>query len=178
VTETTADRAPAIAGRVFRYGDAVSTDALFPGRYTYTHTTPAEIASHALEDLDPQFARSVRPGDVVVGGRAFGCGSSREQAVTCLVALGVGAVVAKSISRIYFRNAVNAGLPAIACPRAVDALQAGDRVVVDLDGAWIDTPAGRFSFPPLAPNVRLLLRCGGLGPYVRERLRLAGGGEA
>jgi 3-isopropylmalate/(R)-2-methylmalate dehydratase small subunit len=160
-----------IAGRVFRYGDAVSTDALFPGRYTYTHTTLAEIAPHALEDLDAEFARTVRPGDVVVGGHGFGCGSSREQAVTCLVALGVGAVIASSIARIYFRNAVNAGLPAIACPAAVEALAAGDRVAVDLDEAWIDTPQGRFGFPPLAPNVRMLLRCGGLVPYVRERLR-------
>jgi 3-isopropylmalate/(R)-2-methylmalate dehydratase small subunit len=168
------ERQRRVAGGVFRYGDAVSTDALFPGRYTYTHTTPAEIAPHALEDLDPDFARRVRPGDVVVGGQGFGCGSSREQAVTCLVALGVGAVIAKSIARIFFRNAVNAGLPAIACPEAVEALRTGDRVVVDLDEAWIETPHGRFSFPPLAPNVRLLLRCGGLVPYVRERLRVHG----
>jgi 3-isopropylmalate/(R)-2-methylmalate dehydratase small subunit len=156
---------------VFRYGHGVSTDALFPGRYTYTHTTPEEVAAHALEDLDPDFARSVRPGDVVVGGANFGCGSSREQAVTCLVALGVGAVIAKSISRIYLRNAFNAGLPAIACPEAVATLSTGDTVTVDLDGAWIETPHGRFAFPPLAPNVRRLLRCGGLVPYVRERLR-------
>jgi 3-isopropylmalate/(R)-2-methylmalate dehydratase small subunit len=113
----------------------------------------------------------VRPGDVVVGGHGFGCGSSREQAVTCLKALGVGAVIAKSIARIYLRNAVNAGLPAIACPEAVEALANGDQVVVDLDQAWIETPRGRFAFPPLAPNVRVLLRCGGLVPYVRERLR-------
>ena len=160
-----------VAGSVFRYGDAVSTDALFPGRYTYTHTTPEEIAPHALEDLDPTFARRVRPGDVVVGGHGFGCGSSREQAVTCLKALGVGAVIAKSLARIYLRNSVNAGLPAIACPAAVDALESGDPVAIDLDQAWIETPRGRFAFPPLAPNVRMLLRCGGLVPYVRARLR-------
>jgi 3-isopropylmalate/(R)-2-methylmalate dehydratase small subunit len=159
-----------IAGRVFKYGDAINTDLLFAGKYTYTLHTPEEAAPHALEDLDADFAKTVRPGDVVVAGTNFGCGSSREQAVTCLKALGVGAVVAKSIARIYFRNAINSGLPAITCPAAVDALEAGDAVAIDLDAAFISTPKGRFAFAPLDPGVRQLLRAGGLIPYVRERL--------
>ena len=105
--------------RVWKYGDDVNTDLLFPGKYTYTLRDPEEIAAHALEDLDPEFASAVRSGDVIVAGRNFGCGSSREQAVTCLVYNGVSAVVATSFGRIFYRNAINNGLPAIVCAGAV-----------------------------------------------------------
>jgi 3-isopropylmalate/(R)-2-methylmalate dehydratase small subunit len=117
-----------IHGRAWKYGDNVNTDVIFPGKYTYTVTERAEIARHALEDLDPAFAANVQPGDVIVGGRNFGCGSSREQAATCLVYNGVGAVVAVSISRIFYRNALNNGLLAIVCPDAAQAIQPGERV--------------------------------------------------
>ncbi|MBC8448690.1 MAG: 3-isopropylmalate dehydratase, partial [Chloroflexi bacterium] len=100
-----------IAGRVWKYGDDVNTDVIFPGKYTYSISDPQEMAQHALEDLDPGFVKNVRPGDVIVAGRNFGCGSSREQAVTCLKEAGVGAIVAKSFARIYFRNCINQGLP-------------------------------------------------------------------
>lgn len=160
-----------IQGRVFKYGDAINTDLLFAGKYTYTKHTPEEAAPHALEDLDPAFAQAVRPGDVVVAGTNFGCGSSREQAVTCLKALGVGAVVAKSIARIYFRNAINAGLPAITCAAAVDGLQHGDPITLDLEQGWIETPQGRVAFPAFDAGVRRLLRAGGLIPYVQQRLQ-------
>ena len=95
---------------------------LFPGKYTYTAKGREEIAGHALEDLDPTFAKNVRRGDLVVGGRNFGCGSSREQAATCLVYSGVGAVIAQSFARIFYRNAINNGLLAIVCPQAAQAI--------------------------------------------------------
>ena len=109
-------------GNVWKYGDNVNTDVIFPGRYTYQIMTPEEMAEHAMEDLDPAFAAGVRPGDVIVAGKNFGCGSSREQAAACLKAAGVQAVVAKSFARIYFRNAINLGLAVLQSDEAVDAL--------------------------------------------------------
>ena len=113
--------------RVWKYGDDVNTDVIFPGKYTYTiDSDPAELACHALEDLDPSFANSARRGDVIVAGRNWGNGSSREQAVTCLLAAGVHAVIASSFARIYFRNAINNGLLVIECPEIVDEVESGD----------------------------------------------------
>ena len=159
-----------LRGRVWKYGDSVNTDVIFPGKYTYTLRTPEEIAPHALEDLDPEFARGVRRGDIVVAGRNWGCGSSREQAATCLVANGVGAVVAASFSRIFFRNAWNNGLPAVACPEAAAAIATGDEIEVDLDRCLVRCPAGDFSFPPLSPALREILDAGGLIPWAQRRL--------
>ena len=156
-------------GRAWKYGDSVNTDVIFPGKYTYTLRTPEEIAPHALEDLDPSFARNVRAGDIVVAGRNWGCGSSREQAATCLVANGVGAVVAASFSRIFFRNAWNNGLPAVACPEAAAAIQAGEEVEVDLDACRVRCPAGEFAFPPLSPALLEILDAGGLILWAKLR---------
>jgi 3-isopropylmalate dehydratase small subunit len=117
----------AIKGRVWKYGDNVNTDVIFPGKYTYTVSDPAEMAQYAMEDLDPRFAKEVKPGDVVVAGANFGCGSSREQAVTCLKMAGVGAIIGKSFARIYYRNCINNALPALTCAEAVDALKGGRR---------------------------------------------------
>ena len=105
-----------IVGRVWKYGDGVNTDVIFPGKYTYSLKEPNEIAAHALEDLDPKFATDAQPGDVIVAGRNWGNGSSREQAVTALKYKGIAAVVAKSFARIYFRNGINQGLLLITCP--------------------------------------------------------------
>ena len=102
-----------IRGRVWKYGDNINTDVIFPGKYTYTVSEPKDMASHALEDLDPAFAGQVQPGDIIVAGRNWGCGSSREQAAACLTAAGVGALSAGSFARIFDRNAINLGLPAI-----------------------------------------------------------------
>ena len=153
-------------GRAWVYGDNVNTDQLFPGKYTYTLRAPEEIAAHALEDLDPEFARSSRPGDVLFAGRNMGCGSSREQAVTCLTGRGVRAVVASSFARIFYRNAINRGLPAIVCPEAVAAARMGDPVRVDLERGEVMLPSGTFSFPAFPPNVRELLGAGGLIPFL------------
>ena len=155
-------------GKVWKYGHNVNTDQIFPGKYTYTVTAPAEIAAHAMEDLDPLFAGSVRPGDVVFGGSNFGCGSSREQAVTCLKYKGVGALVAGSFARIFYRNAINQGVPAIICPAAVAAARPGDPVQVDLVKGLIHLPAGDFAFPAFPPNVRAILEAGGLVEYTKK----------
>jgi 3-isopropylmalate/(R)-2-methylmalate dehydratase large subunit len=158
-------------GKVWKYGHNVNTDQIFPGKYTYTVTTPAEIGWHALEDLDPVFADSVQPGDVVFGGNNFGCGSSREQAVTCLKYKGVGALVARSFARIFFRNAINQGVPAIICPEAVTAACPGDPVQVDLANGLIHLPAGDFRFPAFPPNVCAILEAGGLAAYIKKARR-------
>ncbi len=159
-----------ITGKAWKYGEDVNTDLIFPGKYTYTLTEPEEIAAHALEDLDPTFAAGVEPGDVIVAGRNWGCGSSREQAATCLKWAGVGAVVAVSFARIFYRNAINHGLPAIACPEAVAAIEAGQPVTVDLAAGEIRCPAGVFAFEPFPPSVGQILADGGLIPHLRKSL--------
>jgi 3-isopropylmalate/(R)-2-methylmalate dehydratase small subunit len=160
-----------ITGSAWKYGDDVNTDVIFPGKYTYTLADPAAIAAHALEDLDPTFATSVQPGDVVVGGRNWGCGSSREQAATCLKWAGVGALIAVSFARIFYRNAINNGLPAIACPAAVAAITAGESVTVDLEANEIRCKAGTFPIEPFSPSVRAILDAGGLIPSLQKKVR-------
>jgi 3-isopropylmalate/(R)-2-methylmalate dehydratase small subunit len=163
-----------IKGKVWKYGDNVNTDVIFPGKYTYTVTDPAEMAKHALEDLDARFAAEVQPGDVIVAGRNWGSGSSREQAVTCLKMSNVGAIIAKSFARIYYRNCINNALPAITCPQAVDAIQDGEQIEVDLEAGEIRCKAGTFTFPPLPEAVLGIVEAGGLIPYTRKRLGLEG----
>ncbi len=158
-------------GKVWKYGDNVNTDQIFPGKYTYTANTPEEIAAHALEDLDPAFAGAVKEGDVIFGGKNFGCGSSREQAATCLKYKGVRALVAKSFARIFYRNAINQGLAAIICPEAVDAAQPGDPVEIDLANGVIRLPTGEFSFPPFPEQARAILQAGGLVRLVKKSQR-------
>jgi 3-isopropylmalate/(R)-2-methylmalate dehydratase small subunit len=159
-----------IQGRAWVYGDNVNTDVIFPGKYTYTLTERADIARHALEDLDPTFAARVEPGDLIVAGRNWGCGSSREQAATCLVYNGVGALIAASFSRIFYRNALNNGLLAIACPAAVAAIVPGERVTIDLERLVVACEAGEFAFPPLSPAVMGMVEAGGLVEYVKRKL--------
>jgi 3-isopropylmalate/(R)-2-methylmalate dehydratase small subunit len=158
-------------GSVWKYGDDVNTDVIFPGKYTYTLSDPDEIAAHALEDLDPAFAGGVQPGDVIVAGRNWGCGSSREQAAACLKWAGVGAVIAESFARIFYRNAIDNGLAAVVCPAAVEAIGAGEAVSVDLEAGQIRCAAGRFSFEPFPPSVRAILDAGGLIPYLQKEMR-------
>ena len=159
-----------INGKVWKYGDDINTDVIFPGKYTYTVSDPDEMGEHALEDLDPEFRLRVQLGDVIVAGKNFGCGSSREQAVTCLVAKGVGVIIAKSFARIYYRNCINNALPAITCPEAVEALESDDEVEVDLEAGEIRSAKGTFTFPPLPKAVMGIFAAGGLIPYTRKRL--------
>ncbi len=171
-------------GKVWKYGDGVNTDVIFPGKYTYTLKAPKEIAAHALEDLDPNFAREAQAGDVIVAGRNWGNGSSREQAVTALKYKGVAAVVAKSFARIYFRNGINQGLLLITCPEAVDTAQTGDAIEIDLPRSIIRLNGREFAFAPLSPTALAMIEAGGLIPHLRKKLGLnstaevpTGGGE-
>jgi 3-isopropylmalate/(R)-2-methylmalate dehydratase small subunit len=169
------DQPSAIVGRVWKYGDGINTDVIFPGKYTYTLREPAEIAAHALEDLDPEFTKRAQPGDILVAGRNFGNGSSREQAVTCLKYRGIAAVIARSFARIYFRNAVNQGLLLITCPEVADAAQAGDSLTIDLAYSTLRlAERGRdYAFPPLSPTTLSIIEAGGLIPHLRRKLGLA-----
>lgn len=158
-------------GRAHVYGDNVDTDVIIPARYLTT-IDPGELAPHALEDLDPGFAARVRPGDVLVAGRNFGCGSSREHAPVALKGTGIAAVVAASFARIFFRNAINTGLPIVVCPRAAAEIAGGDEVSVDVgSGTVVDETTGRtFQGEPLPGFVMEIVRAGGLVPYVRARV--------
>ena len=159
-----------IKGRVWKYGDDVNTDVIFPGKYTYTINDPKEMANHALEDLDPHFAKEVKPNDIIVAGRNWGCGSSREQAVTCLKESGLGAIIAQSFGRIFYRNCLNAALPALTCPGAVEAIQNGETITIGLGSGTITCQAGIYEFPPLPEAVMGIFEAGGLVPYTRKRL--------
>lgn len=158
-------------GRAWTYGDRVNTDVLYPGRHL-ANITPEYQAAHALEDLDPTFAPNVRPGDVVVAGEFFGCGSSREQAVACLKHAGVAAVIATSFARIYYRNCVNNGLPPLESPQAARAIRPDDEIQLDLEAGLIHNRTRNESYPfkPFPPFLRDLLRGGGLIPYLRAQL--------
>ena len=159
-----------VSGRAWVYGDNVNTDVIFPGKYTYTISDPAEMARHALEDLDPGFVGAVQQGDIIVAGKNWGCGSSREQAATCLRAAGVQAIIAASFARIFFRNAVNNGLLPIACPEAAAVIQPGEVVTVDVGRCVVRCAAGEFSFPPLSDSLRRIVEAGGLVPMLKQTL--------
>jgi 3-isopropylmalate/(R)-2-methylmalate dehydratase small subunit len=157
-------------GRAWVYGDDVNTDVIFPGKYTYQPMSPEEMAEHALEDLDPSFASHVQPGDVIVAGKNFGCGSSREQAATCLRAAGVAAVVARSFARIFFRNAINNGLPVIELADGIEGVKKGDPITVDVQAGTLIHNGATYRFPALPPEVLAILEDGGLIPYVKKAL--------
>lgn len=158
-------------GRAFVYGDDVDTDRLFPGRYLFV-ADPAGMKKYALEDLDPTFRERVRPGDIIVGGRNFGTGSSREQAVACLLHSGVRHVIARSFARIYYRNAINNGVAPLVCPAAVDGVRDGDQVQIDLAAGTIAnlTRSQTYTFEPLPEFLRAILDDGGLVPHLRRTL--------
>lgn len=157
-------------GRVWKYGDSINTDVIFPGKYTYSILEPEEMARHALEDLDPDFAQRVKQGDVVLAGKNFGCGSSREQAAACLKYAGVQAVVAKSFARIFFRNAINQGLPVLQSVEAVENIEDGEDIEIDFTKGEIKGEKGIFKFPPFPESVIGILEAGGLVPYTKEKL--------
>lgn len=159
-----------IKGRAWKYGDHVNTDVIFPGKYTYTISDPAEMAPHALEDLDPEFAKNVKPGDVVVGGKNFGCGSSREQAPQSIKSAGAGAIIAKGFARIFYRNCINIGLPALTCAEAVDAIEHGDLVEVNLEAGTITVKGKTYAFPAFAGYAKMIIDNGGLIEHTRKAL--------
>jgi len=156
--------------RVWKYGDDINTDMLFPGKYTYTCSTAEEVKPHLLEDLDADFAGGVKQGDIVMAGKNFGCGSSREQPVLGFKAVGIAAVVAESFARIFYRAAINQGLVLVECPEAVAAFKDGDEAVLDVEGGKITVGGRVFEFPPLPPEILAIRDAGGLLNYARAKL--------
>ncbi|RKZ35117.1 3-isopropylmalate dehydratase [bacterium] len=159
-----------IEGKAHKYGDDVNTDVIYPGKYTYQQLSSEEMASHALEDLDADFSKNVQPGDIIVAGKNFGCGSSREQAAACLKYAGVSAIIAESFSRIFFRNAINYGLMAIAHPEAAKSIRAGDIVYIHRENGVIKSGGNEFKFSPFPELVEGILEEGGLLPYLQKKL--------
>ncbi len=157
--------------KVWHYGDDINTDMLFPGKYTYTCSTPEEIRPHLLEDLDSSFTSGVQQGDVILAGKNFGCGSSREQPALGLRSVGVAAVVAKSFARIFYRAAINQGLLLIECPDAIAAFKDGDIVALDVEGATIKVGDQSYAFPTLPPEILAIRDAGGLLAHTRRRLK-------
>jgi 3-isopropylmalate/(R)-2-methylmalate dehydratase small subunit len=157
-------------GVAWVYGDNVDTDVIIPARYLTT-TDEALLAAHALEDLDPSFASGVRPGDVLVAGVNFGCGSSREHAPVALKGAGVSAVVAASFARIFFRNAINTGLIAVECPQAPQETSRGDRIEVDMDNAVVRnmTKGLTWRTEPLPDFIMDIVHAGGLVEWIKHR---------
>ncbi|MFO8077406.1 MAG: 3-isopropylmalate dehydratase [Thermoplasmatota archaeon] len=156
---------------VWKYGDDVNTDMLFPGKYTYSCSTAEEIKPHLLEDLDPSFADNVEKGDIIFAGKNFGCGSSREQPVVGLKAVGIKAVIAKSFARIFYRAAINQGLLLIESEKAVNAYQDGDQVEVIVEDGTISINDQSFSFPTLPKEIIDIQKAGGLLNYTRMKLK-------
>ena len=158
-----------IRGRAWKFGDSIDTDVILPGKYL-TLTEPKELAQHAMEGLDPEFSRRVQPGDIIVAGRNFGCGSSREQAPLVLKHAGVRAVVACSFARIFFRNSINVGLPVVICPEAYEAVEQGDLLEVNLaEGTLKNLNKGMvFNFKPLPDFLLKILLDGGLVEHYKK----------
>lgn len=162
-----------LKGKVHKYADNVDTDVIIPARYL-TATLPEELAKHCLEDLDPDFVNKVRPGDILVAGENFGCGSSREHAPLSIKAVGVSCVVAKSFARIFFRNSINIGLPVVECPEMAALSETGDEMEVDLAHGTLRnlTRKAEVKVPPFPDFIRSLVAQGGLVNSVRSRLGL------
>ena len=158
-------------GTVFKYGDNVDTDVIIPARYLNA-PSPAELAKHCMEDIDASFATTVKPGDIMVGGANFGCGSSREHAPISIRACGVRCVIAASFARIFYRNAINIGFPILECPEAAAAINNGDTVSVDFaTGKIIDNTTGEtFQAVALPPFIEKIVEHNGLLPYLKARM--------
>ncbi len=157
-------------GKVWKYGKDVNTDVILPGRYLDSYE-PEYLASHAMEDLDKTFSKEVKPGDIVVAETNVGCGSSREQAASCLRYCGVQAVIAKSFARIFYRNAINQGIAVIECPECVDALNKGDEIDLDIPAGTIQnlTTGQTIRFKALPPFIMGIINSGGLVAHLKQK---------
>ena len=155
-----------VSGKSHKYGDNVDTDVIIPARYLNTPNAK-ELAAHCMEDIDASFATTVKPGEIMVAGKNFGCGSSREHAPLAIKTCGVACVIASTFARIFYRNALNIGLPILECPEAAQAIQAGDVVSVDFDtGLIVDETTGKsFQGEPFPPFMQELIAAGGLAAY-------------
>lgn len=152
-----------VKGHVFKYSDNVDTDVIIPARYLNT-ANAQDLAKHCMEDIDQNFASTVQPGDIIVAGWNFGCGSSREHAPLAIKTCGAGCVIAKSFARIFYRNAINIGMPILECEAAADAISAGDEVSIDFDaGVITDLTSGQtFTAQPFPPSIQNIIAKGGL----------------
>ena len=159
-----------VSGKTYKYGDNVDTDVIIPARYLNTPDAK-ELAKHGMEDIDTAFASTVKPGEIMIAGKNFGCGSSREHAPLAIKTCGVACVIAATFARIFYRNALNIGLPILECPEAAKAIKAGDTVSVDFDtGVITDETTGKsFQGEPFPPFMQELIAAGGLAAFRRSR---------
>ncbi len=159
----------AAEGKVFKYGNNVDTDVIIPARYLNTPDAKA-LAAHCMEDIDATFIETMRPGDIVVAGDNFGCGSSREHAPLALKTCGISCVIANTFARIFYRNSINIGLAIIECPAAVAGISAGDKVRVDFDKGIIEnvTTGQTFETSPFPPFLKKIIDAGGLLASIKE----------
>ena len=159
-----------VSGKTYKYGDNVDTDVIIPARYLNTPDAK-ELAKHCMEDIDTSFASTVKPGEIMIAGKNFGCGSSREHAPLAIKTCGVACVIAATFARIFYRNALNIGLPILECPEAAKAIKAGDTVSVDFDtGVSTDETTGKsFQGEPFPPFMQELIAAGGLAAFRRSR---------
>lgn len=159
-------------GSAWKFGNDIDTDAIIPARYLVS-TDPKFLAAHCMEDADPDFPKKVRAGDIIVAGKNFGCGSSREHAPVAIMGAGVSCVIAHSFARIFYRNAFNTGLPILECPEAAAAVVEGDLLEVDLDAGLIinRTQGQSYRAHPVPPFMQELLEAGGLMNYVQRQLK-------
>ena len=160
----------AAQGSVFKYGDNVDTDVIIPARYLNS-SDPKELAAHCMEDIDKDFVSNVKVGDIIVADKNFGCGSSREHAPIAIKAAGVSCVIAETFARIFYRNAINIGLPIVECPEAAKGISAGDQVEVDFDSGIITnkTTGEQFKGQAFPAFMQKIIACGGLVNYINEK---------
>lgn len=156
-------------GTAVKYGDNVDTDVIIPARYLNTGD-PAALAAHCMEDLDSSFVKRVKPGDMIIAGQNFGCGSSREHAPIAIKASGISVVIAESFARIFYRNAINIGLPIVECPAAAKAISAGDTVEADLGAGVIRnlTTGAEYHTAPFPPFIQQIIEAGGLVEAIKS----------
>ena len=159
-------------GKAWKFGADIDTDQIIPARYLNT-SDPKELAKHCMEDADPQFINKMKPGDIIVADKNFGCGSSREHAPIAIKAACISCVIAKSFARIFYRNSFNMGLPILECPDAVAATQEGDEVEVNMSTGEIVnlTKNKRFRSQPIPPFMQELINTGGLMEWVKKRVK-------
>ena len=160
----------AACGKVFKFGDNVDTDVIIPARYLNS-SDPKELAQHCMEDIDADFVKKVSPGDLIVATKNFGCGSSREHAPLAIKAAGVSCVIAETFARIFYRNAINIGLPIIECPEAAKDIADGDEVEVDFDSGRITnkTKGTTYQGQAFPPFMQKIVDCGGLVNYINQK---------
>lgn len=162
-----------LRGKVHRYGENVNTDVIIPARYLTT-TEVAELASHCMEDIDAGFVAKVQKGDIMVAGGNFGCGSSREHAPLAIKGAGIGCVIAGSFARIFFRNAINVGLPVLVCPEAAAEAKGGDELSIDLGSGRVEnvTQGREYQAEPFPEFLQDIVAAGGLVAYTKKQLAL------